>query len=83
MLSNLSCSVSPMATYNGAKSVPLKFSGIQLWLNAANSSSLTLSGSSLTQWNDKSGLGKNAVPFESGSGSPTYSSTGFNNLPGI
>ena len=40
---------------------PTQISGCQLWLDAADSSSLVLSGSNVTQWNDKSGNGKNTT----------------------
>jgi hypothetical protein len=40
---------------------------------------MTLSGSTITQWNDKSGNGKNATA----NGTPTYSSTSLNGRPGI
>ena len=36
---------------------PADIPGCQLWLDAADSSSLVLSGSNVTQWNDKSGNG--------------------------
>jgi hypothetical protein len=35
-----------------------------LWLDAADRSTLTLSGSNVTQWNDKSGNSRNAVNLE-------------------
>ena len=38
---------------------PLSISGCQLWLDAADSSTLTLSGSNVTTWADKSGNGRN------------------------
>ena len=50
---------------------PLSVSGLSLWLDGADQSSMTLSGSSVTQWNDKSGNNKHAV----GTVAPTYSST--------
>jgi hypothetical protein len=40
---------------------PTQISGCQLWLDAADTSKLTLSGSNVTQWNDKSGNGRNAT----------------------
>ena len=40
---------------------PTDVPGCQLWLDAADQSSMTLSGSSVTQWNDKSGNGGNAT----------------------
>jgi hypothetical protein len=51
---------------------PLQISGCQLWLDAADATTLTLSGSNVTQWNDKSGNGYNA----SGGISPAYSNSG-------
>lgn len=40
---------------------PRSISGLELWLNAADSSSLTLNGSTVSQWNDLSGKGRNAT----------------------
>ncbi len=51
---------------------PLQVSGCQLWLDAADTNTLTLSGSTVTQWRDKSGVGNNAT----GGVSPTYASSG-------
>ena len=49
-----SLQVSPSAfTFFNPKTV----SGISLWLDAADSSSITTSGSTITQWRDKSGSG--------------------------
>lgn len=59
---------------------PLDISGCQLWLDAADSTTLTLSGSNVTQWNDKSGNGYNAV---SNVGTGTYNATGMNSRPSI
>jgi hypothetical protein len=61
--------------------IPPSIPGIQLWLDANDRSTLTLSGNTVTSWGDKSGFSRNAVP--STGGSPTYNSTGFNNLPSI
>lgn len=36
---------------------PLEIPGCSLWLDAADSSTMTLSGTSIIQWNDKSGRG--------------------------
>lgn len=58
---------------------PRTIPGCQLWLDAADSNTVTTSGSTLTGWIDKSGTGK-LININS---APTYSSTGFNNLPGI
>jgi hypothetical protein len=59
---------------------PVQVSGCQLWLDAADSSTMTLSGSNVTQWNDKSGNGRNAI---GNIGTGTYSSTGLNSLPTV
>jgi hypothetical protein len=50
------------------------------WLDAADSSYLTLSGSNVTTWSDKSGNGRN---FTQGNASfyPAYNATGLNNKP--
>jgi hypothetical protein len=39
---------------------PLQISGCALWLDAADSTTMTLSGSNVTAWADKSGGGRNA-----------------------
>ena len=44
--------------------------GLALWLDAADATTVTLSGSNVTQWRDKSGNGRNAVPGNS----PIYTS---------
>ena len=49
---------------------PLSISGLALWLDGADQTSMTLSGSTVTQWRDKSGNGRNGTP----TGSPTLSS---------
>lgn len=58
---------------------PIDFNSCQLWLDAADSSSITLSGTKVTQWNDKSG---NAYIFtQTTSGfQPTYSTASLNGL---
>ena len=40
---------------------PTQITGCQLWLDAADSSSIT--GTNVTQWRDKSGLNNNATPY--------------------
>lgn len=52
---------------------PRSISGCQLWLDSADRNSVILSGSSVTQWRDKSGNGNHA----SGGVSPTYSNNGI------
>jgi hypothetical protein len=58
---------------------PTMISNCSLWLDAADSSTITTSGSTLTGWTDKSGTGK-TININS---APTYSVTGFNNRPGL
>lgn len=45
---------------------PADVDGCTLWLDAADSTTLTLSGSNVTAWADKSGNGNNARPLGSG-----------------
>lgn len=61
---------------------PTSIAGCQLWLDAADSSTIT-GTTSVTAWNDKSGNGLNATKSTS-YGAPTYSATGFNTTyPGL
>lgn len=55
-------------------------SSLEIWLDASNEASITLSGSSVTQWNDISGNGNHFTPttstsptFTSGSGQVVFS----------
>jgi len=52
-----------------------------LWFDAADASTITLNGSNVSQWNDKSGNGRNAT--QTGTAQPLYSSTGLNNKPAL
>jgi len=52
------------------------------WLDASNTSSLTLSGASVTQWDDVSGNGLNAAQA-SATEKPQYSATALNSKPGV
>jgi hypothetical protein len=52
--------------------VPTALTGVALWLDGADASTLTLSGSSVTAWSDKSGNGRNAT----GGVSPTLGTNG-------
>ena len=56
---------------------PTSIGGLALWLDAADASTLTLSGSNITSWNDKSGNGNNATA----TGTPTYNTAGLNSRP--
>jgi len=50
----------------------LLFTGLQLWLDGADQSTMTFSGSTVTQWNDKSGNNNNTTGI---SGTPTYNNS--------
>lgn len=52
--------------------------GCLLWFDASDRSSFTTSGSTVTQWNDKSGAGRNT---SGGAGTVTYNATGLNGRP--
>jgi len=58
---------------------PKSVSGLTLWLDAADSSSLVMSGSNVTTWIDKSGNGYNATS----TGTPTVVSNGINRLQSV
>jgi len=53
-----------------------------LWLDAADSGTVTTVSGAVSQWNDKSGNSRSASQSTPGS-RPTYSATGFNGKPGI
>lgn len=53
-----------------------------IWYDASDSSTITLNGSNVSQWNDKSGNANNAVQATA-SQQPAFSSTGFNSKPAV
>lgn len=55
-------------------------SALALWLDAADSSTITLNGSTVAQWQDKSGNGRH-VSQATAANQPTYNLTGFNSKP--
>jgi len=55
---------------------------LTLWLDAANTNSVVLNGSNVSQWSDLSGQG-NSVYNSIASTQPTYQPTGLNGLPTI
>jgi hypothetical protein len=61
---------------------PLDVDGLSLWLDAADARTLTLSGSNVTQWRDKSGNGLHVAQTTTAR-QPTYTATGFNGLPAV
>ena len=54
--------------------------GLALWLDADDASTITLNGSTVVQWNDKSGNGLN-VSQATTANQPTYSATGMVDKP--
>jgi hypothetical protein len=50
--------------------IPTQISGCALWLDAYDTSTISLSGTNVTRWNDKSGNGRNATTYGT---SPTFS----------
>lgn len=53
-----------------------------LWLDAADASTITLNGATVSQWADKSGNGRNAAQATAAS-QPTYTLNGLNSKPSI
>lgn len=53
-----------------------------LWLDAADASTITKVNGAVSQWNDKSGNGRN-VSQATSANRPTYAATGLNGLPTI
>jgi hypothetical protein len=61
--------------------IPTQITGCQLWLDAADTTTVDLSGTMVTQWRDKSGNGRNT---SSVTGTPQLSlAGGFGSLPTI
>lgn len=55
-------------------------SSLALWLDAADTSTLTLIGASVTEWRDKSGSNRHASQASTAN-CPTYQAAGFNSRP--
>lgn len=53
-----------------------------LWLDAADASTVTLNGSTVSQWADKSGNGRHAVQA-TGANQPAYTANGLNGKPAL
>lgn len=59
---------------------PSELTSLVLWLDAEDTSTLVFNGSTVSQWNDKSGNG-NHVSNATASTQPTYLATGYNGKP--
>ena len=57
---------------------PTDITGCQLWLDANDTTTVSLSGNTVTQINDKSGNSNNTT---SSTGTVTYAATGLNGRP--
>lgn len=57
-------------------------SSLTMWLDADDASTLTLNGSTVSQWDDKSGNGFHAVQ-STASAQPLYDPIGFNSKPSL
>ncbi len=53
---------------------------LSLWLDAEDASTITLNGSTVSQWSDKSGNGRNATQATAVN-QPTYTASGLNGKP--
>lgn len=73
--------ISPTFTWNETVWNPSML-GPALWLDAADASTITLNGSTVSQWSDKSGNGFH-VTQSTASAQPTYQATGFNSQPTV
>jgi hypothetical protein len=60
--------------------IPTQVSGLQFWIDASNSTSLTLSGNGVVRWNDATSNGK-YLSTASISGTPQY--TTYTTLPAV
>jgi hypothetical protein len=61
---------------------PARLTNLAMWLDAADESTITLNGSTVSQWNDKSGNGRNASQATAAL-QPTYTTNGLNGKPVI
>jgi hypothetical protein len=59
---------------------PVEINGLSLWLDANDSSTITLSDNNVIQWNDKSGTGLN-VTKNTSSPAPTFNTNILNSKP--
>lgn len=84
--SNLAATSSTVSSIAFTFTAPIFFSitsvpNCQLWLDAADATTITKSASNVTQWNDKSGLSRHATLYNTTYS--TYNATGLNNLPTV
>lgn len=80
----LSLAISPTNVRNvvGGAWTPAELGGLALWLDANDASTITLNGSTVSQWSDKSGNG-NHVSNATAATQPAYLATGWNGQPTV
>lgn len=61
---------------------PRSISGLQLWLDASDAASVTLNGSTVSQWSDKSGGNRHATQGTANN-QPTYTTNAVNGRPAL
>lgn len=59
---------------------PAELPNLALWLDADDAATITLNGTTVSQWNDKSGNGRNVTQAVAAN-QPTYTATGLNGKP--
>jgi hypothetical protein len=69
-------------TAYGANVTPANYSGLFLWLDANDSTTVTASANAISTWSDKSGGGRHFTQATAGS-RPTYQTGSFNGLPSV
>lgn len=57
---------------------PRSISGLSLWLDASDLSTITLNGSNVSEWRDKSGAGAPAAAQGTAASQPAYDASGLN-----
>ena len=61
---------------------PAQLTNLAMWLDAADTTTITLNGPTVSQWNDKSGNGRHAVQANAAN-QPTFTTNALNSLPVI
>ena len=57
---------------------PKTIAGLSLWLDASDSSTITLNGANVSEWRDKSGTGAPAAAQSTAASQPAYNASGVN-----
>jgi len=65
------------AEYQSDENLPFSIAGLQMWLDADDAATITLNGSNVSEWRDKSGNGYHATQATSAN-QPAFTSSGLN-----